>query len=289
MTVRRLRLAALVVAAGLAGSVAAHAQTLGFGQTGDAPIHIEADNGIEWQRDKQLYLARGNARASQGESTVEGDELIAYYRENATGDNEIYRLDAVGHVRVLSRSEVATGDRAIYDVLNGVLVMTGERVRLETAQDTIEARDSLEYYEKRRLAVARGDALAIRADRRLKADILMAHFVDAQAGASRPAAGKGATKSEPAARDAALDRIEAVGNVLISTPTDIVIAERGDYDLKTGLAQLTGGVKITRGETQLNGERAEVNLNTGRSRLLSGGERVKGVFLPKAAPTGDNR
>ena len=55
------------------------------------------------------------------------------------------------------------------------------------------------------------------------------------------------------------------------------------------LAQLTGGVKITRGETQLNGERAEVNLNTGRSRLLSGGERVKGVFLPKAAPTGDKR
>ena len=95
--------------------------------------------------------------------------------------------------------------------------------------------------------------------------------------------------SDAAVRQSDLDRIEAVGNVLISTPSEIVIAERGDYDLQTGLAQLAGGVKITRGETQLNGERAEVDLNSGRSRLLSDGERVKGVFLPKASPDRDNK
>jgi lipopolysaccharide export system protein LptA len=253
-----------------AGSVVASAQTLGFGAPSETPIHIEADNGIEWQRNNQIYRANGNARASQGDSSVEADQLTAYYRPNAAGDDEIYRIDAVGNVRILSRSELATGDRAVYDVLNGVLVLTGERVQLETGQDTIVANDSLEYYEKRKLAIARGDALAIRADRRLKADILMAHFAEAD--------------SKTAARDSDLDRIEAIGNVMISTPTEIVIAERGDYDLATGLAQLDGGVKITRGETQLNGERAEVDMNSGRSRLLSTGERVRGVFLPGATP-----
>ena len=254
---------------------AAQAQTLGFAPAGDAPIHIEADNGIEWQRGNQLYLATGNARASQGESSVEADRLIAYYRPNSSGENEIYRIDATGNVRILSRSELATGDHAVYDVFNGVLVLTGERVQLDTGQDTIVAKDSLEYYEKRQLAVARGDALAIREDRRLKADVLLAHFAESKAGTT--------------ARETALDRIEAVGNVLISTATEIVVAERGDYNLKTGLAQLTGGVKITRGETQLNGERAEVDLNSGRSRMLSNGERVKGVFLPRATPESEKK
>lgn len=276
MTPRRHIIARAVLTAGIAAFAAdAPAQTLGFGDSGDAPIHIEADNGIEWQRSNQLYLATGNARASQGGSTVEADQLVAYYRPNEAGDNEIYRIDAIGNVRILSTAEQATGDKAVYDVFNGVLVLTGETVRLDTAQDTITARDSLEYYEKRQLAVARGDALAVRDDRRLKADILMAHFSNNQ--------GSGDARGDE------LERIEAVGNVLISTPTDIVVAERGDYDLASGLAQLSGGVKITRGDTQLNGERAEVDLNSGKSRLLSDGQRVRGVFLPKATPESDKQ
>jgi lipopolysaccharide export system protein LptA len=45
---------------------------------------------------------------------------------------------------------------------------------------------------------------------------------------------------------------------------------------------LRGGVKITRGADQLNGDAAEIDLNTGVSRLLSSGSgRVRGVFGPK--------
>jgi lipopolysaccharide export system protein LptA len=247
----------------------AHAQSLGFSQQGDGPIQIEADDGIEWQRANQLYLARGNAKAVQGGVTVEADELIAYYRPNAAGENEIFRIDANGNVRIISAEEVAQSDNAVYDIDGGVLFLTGETVRLDTAQDTIIARDSLEYYEQRQIAVARGDALAIRDNRRLRADTLTVHF------------GEGG-------RNAQMDRIEADGNVLVSTPTDIVRAQKGDYDPDRGLATLTGNVKITRGDTQLNGDRAEVNLKTGESRLLSSrsGERVRGLFLPKSGSGG---
>ncbi|CAN0537467.1 unnamed protein product, partial [Laminaria digitata] len=239
---------------------------LGFSKQGDGPIQIEADEGIEWQRAKQVYLARGNARATQGGVSVEGDELIAHYKPNAAGENEIYRINANGNVRITSESEVAVSDNAVYDIDNGVLVMTGDTIRLDTAEDTIIARESLEYYEQQQMAIARGDALAIRDDRRLRADTLTAHF------------GEGG-------RSASMDRIEANGNVLVSTPTDIVRAEQGDYNPDRGLATLTGNVKITRGDTQLNGDRAEVNLTTGESRLLSSrsGERVRGLFLPKSS------
>ncbi len=262
-------LAALVMAS-LAHIQIVHAQSLGFSRGGDGPIQIEADDGIEWQRANQLYVARGNARAQQGTVTVEADELIAFYRPNAAGENEIFRIDANGNVHILSDDEVARSDKAVYDIDNGVLVMTGDQIQLDTAQDTIVARDSMEYYETRQLAVARGDALAIRGDRRVRADMLTAHF------------GEGGQQAE-------MERIEALGNVLVSTPTDIVRAEKGEYDPARGIATVTGNVKITRGDTQLNGERAEVNLETGESRLLSSpsGERVRGLFLPRAKTGGD--
>ncbi len=268
--------AGLAFAAALAGwaiASTADAQSLGFGRGGGDPIHIEANDGIEWQRVNQLYVARGDARASQGGVTVAADELVAHYRSTDTGTDEIYRIDANGNVHILSDTEEATSDNAVYDVIKGVLVMTGQQVRLVTQQDTIIARDSLEYYEDRQLAVARGDALAIREDRRVRADELRAHFAE----------------DSSKERSSQMERIEAIGNVHLSTATDIVTADRGDYRLDAGLATVTGDVRITRGETQLNGDRAEVDLNTGQSRLLTEkagtrnpDQRVRGIFLPSA-------
>jgi lipopolysaccharide export system protein LptA len=276
---RPVGFAAVTALAGLLAVTAAHAQSLGFGRGNSDPIQIEANDGIEWQRSNQVYVARGQASASQGGVTVEADELIAHYRSTDSGSDEIYRIDANGNVRILSENETASSDKAVYDVVKGVLVMTGDKIRLVTPQDTIIARDSLEYYEDKQLAVARGDALAIREDRRVRADVLMAHFL----------AKKGNKRSS------SMDRIEAVGNVHLSTDTDIVTANRGDYRLNAGLATVTGDVRITRGETQLNGDRAEVNLNTGQSRLLNdapgsqkAGERVRAIFKPAAPREGEN-
>ncbi|MDH3738506.1 MAG: hypothetical protein OER92_04875, partial [Alphaproteobacteria bacterium] len=253
------------------GATGAFAQSLGFGRNNSDPIQIEASEGIEWQRNEQVYIARGDARASQGGVTVEADELVAHYRSTDAGSDEIYQIDAIGNVRILSDTEEATSDKAVYDVIKGILVMTGEEVRLVTAQDTITARDSLEYYEDRQLAVARGNALAVREDRQVRADVLMAHFDD----------------KEGLNRSSQMERIEAVGNVHLSTATEIVTAQRGDYQLSTGVATVTGDVRITRGETQLNGDRAEVDLNSGQSRLLTDPNNRVRILLPTTPREGE--
>jgi lipopolysaccharide export system protein LptA len=85
-----------------------------------------------------------------------------------------------------------------------------------------------------------------------------------------------------------MQRIEGFGNVHVSTATDIVRADRGVYNADTSIAMMSGNVRITRGQNQLNGDFAEVNLNTGISRLLtssdSGGDkRVRGLFVPQKA------
>ena len=251
--------AALLMLPGMAS-----AQGIGLpGQSGDKPIEINAEQGIEWQQKNKAYIARGNARAAQGDVAVLADTLTAYYRETEGGGTDIWRIDAVGSVRIVTPTQRAFGEKAVYDVGRGILILTGDP-RLETETDRITARDSLEYWEKRNLAVARGNAIATRGENRLRADVLTAHFAKDSKGKSR------------------VRQVDAFDNIVITTPDEIVRSARGIYDVETGIATLTGSVKITRGQNQLNGEHAEVNLNTGVSRLFGRGQGgVQGIFTPE--------
>ena len=243
---------------------AALAQGIGLpGQSRNTPLEINADQGIEWQQKTKAYIARGNARAAQGDVAVHADTLTAYYREKDGGGTSIWRIDAENNVRIVTPTQRAFGNKGVYDVDNGILVLTGN-VRMETETDRITAQDSLEYWEKRNLAVARGNAIAERGDNKLRADVLTAHFFKDAKGKSR------------------VRKIDAFDNIVITTPDEIVRSNRGVYDVETGIAKLTGSVKITRGTNQLNGEYAEVNLNTGVSRLFGRGGSVRGIFTPEA-------
>jgi lipopolysaccharide export system protein LptA len=232
--------------------------------TAPQAIEIEADNGIEWVRDKQMYIAKGNARAARGDAQIFADQLTAYYRDEAKGEKskkdgqDIFRVDADGHVRVVSKENKAFGDKAVYHVDQAVFVLVGDSLRLDTNRAKITARDSLEYWETRQLAVARGGAIAVSGESRIKADILTAHINEA---------GQGEIK-----------QIDAFGNVVVSTRNVIARGAEGVYNPASSIATLCGGVKITRGGDQLNGECAEVNLKSGKSRLIGGKSRVKGLL-----------
>jgi lipopolysaccharide export system protein LptA len=251
------------LATALAATVAC-AQGIGLpGQTRDKPLEILADQGIEWNQPRKAYIARGNAQAIQGDVAVRAEVLTAFYREAEGGRTDIWRIDADNAVRIVTPTQQAFGDKAVYDVEKGVLVLTGRNVRLVTDTDRITARDSLEYWEKRNMAVARGEAIAVRGDNRMRADLMTAEFAKDRDGKSK------------------VSKVHVYDNVVISSPSEIVRGDRGTYNLDTGIAVLTGSVKITRGQNQLNGERAEVNLNTGVSKLFGGGPQgVRGYLVP---------
>lgn len=231
---------------------------------GDGAIEIEADDGIEWIRDLQQYRAYGNATAKRDGVTIVADTLIAYYREE-DGRQVIFRLDAENNVVITSDGSEASGDKAVYHMDKKVAVLVGEDLQMVTDSGTITAEESLEYWEERRIAVARGNALVIQNERRLKAGVLTAFITDDEKTGS-----------------ARVTRIDATGGVHISTPTDIVTGNEGVYMVDEEKATLCGGVKITRDNNQLNGSCAVVNMTTGRSTLTGGGEtgKVKGLILP---------
>lgn len=245
------------------------AQSLSLGGVGgDTPIEVNAENGIEWQQDKQMFVARGNARAVRQGVEVLSDELRAYYRKTPAGQSEIWRLDALGNVRIVSASETAYGDRAIYNADQKVLVVDGEKPRLVSGKDTLTATQQLEYWETKQFAVARGNAVATRDDKQVRADVLVAHLkTDA----------KGQTS---------VYRVDAYDNVRVRTASETATGDRGVYNVESGIATLTGQVKLVRDDSELQGCRAEVNLNTGISKLFAcaanqGGSRVQGTFMPK--------
>jgi lipopolysaccharide export system protein LptA len=268
--VYRIALAGFVAMAGLlaCGSLSGASAQLKI--TGDSqPVTVEADDGIEWNSEKKIYIARGNAKATRGTTSVTGQTLTALYRQTKSEETEIFRLEAQGRVVIETPDRRAFGDRAVYDLDQALAVVRGKNLRMITSNETITASKSLEYWERRQVAVARGDAVATQGTRMIQADTLTAFFAPG--------------------RDKKLEavRIEAIGNVVVTTLHEVARGNEGVYNVKTGIATLSGNVKVTRGDTQLNGATAEVNFNTGISRLLSARNststgRVRGLFIPKS-------
>ncbi len=288
--------------AALAAPLPALAQGIDLSQGG--PVDVTANDGIEWRQAEQVVVARGAARADRQGVTVDADRLLARKRPRGAAaaqpqpgaspvsGSEIWRLEAEGNVRITSATERAAGSRAVYDMDQAVMVLSGQGLGLTTPEQTITARDSLEYWPQRRMAVARGGAVVVTTDnRRITADTLVAYFVEqapaaqtASAPAAQPAQGArpGIAGLPGPAEGSRIERVEAFGNVEIRTAEEVVRGERGAYSPQTGLARLVGTVRITRGDNQLNGQEAIVNLRTGISRLVSApGQRVQGLVVPQ--------
>jgi len=262
------------------------------------PIAIEADQGIEWEQQYRVYIARGNVKATRGDDTLYAETLYAYYRPTgsgatpasaggerskpgdpaplADGSTEVFRIEAEGNVRLATPTQTAYGDHAVYDVDQGLLVMTGKNLRLVTPRDTVTAHDSLEWWDRKQLGVARGDAVAIRETKRIRADVLTATVEKLPNQASH------------------ISRIDGSGNVLVASVDQIARGDVGVYNVDTGIATLSRHVTLTRGESELRGQYAVVDLNQNIGRLLSAPPsasltgphppRVEGLLVPRPRP-----
>jgi len=284
--------------------------------TGDAKavranVTVTADRLIAWYRKKagaapdggqsaapqaapagQTQPGQAQAGQTQPAPGLEGD--------TDTGGNEVYRVQAEGHVHIYTQTDQVWGDQATYDLDQAVLVVTGHNLRLTTPSDIVTARDDLEYWSQRHMAVARGDAVVVTNDgRRLRGDVLVAYTMDAAAPAQGTTQGvaQGATaqatpvadhpgtpanaQNDPLLSSGKLQKVDVFGHVLVRTVTDTVTGERAVYVPDSGIARVAGNVHITRGQNQLDGSEAIVNMKTGISRLLAANEgRVQGLIVP---------
>ncbi|HEX2890060.1 LptA/OstA family protein [Vineibacter terrae] len=230
---------------------------------------ISADQGIEWDKNSHVYIARGNAKVTRGDRMIEADRIMAYHRGEGTSKSDIYRVDAEGSVRITSGDNVMTGDRGIYDNDNKVARLTGRNLTLVSPDSKLTARDSFEYWDDRRMAVARGNVVVIRGSDEMRADQVVAYFEPKDGSQPDPQGGGSRGKQRVA-------RIEAYGKVYIASCQGYAHADKALYDPNTGTAVLTGNVRMTRGREQVNGETVEMNTRTGYTRVVSTGSSSGG-------------
>lgn len=215
------------------------------------PIEIEADNAIEWLRDKGQYIARGNAIAKQGSFSVKADRLIADYRETAEGKTEIWRFTALDNVVMDTGSYKAYGDSAVHIIGEEKTTLTGKTIKIIGAEGSLEAKEKIIFYGKKNKAIAYGRPKAKQTKQAVEADVMTAYF--------KP----GGTRTLD------LDRIEAEGDVIIVTLEEVLQGEKAVYVIGSKQATLSGNVKIVRGANILRGHEAVLDVIAGTSTLTS--------------------
>lgn len=139
--------------------------------------------------------------------------------------------------------------------------------------------DSLEVLQNENIATFTGNVDAVQGEMVLSADLLRVHYGDA--GDAAPPLATGSIR-----------RIEAEGNVFLSSPRETAQGAAGVYDVASNRVTLDGAVVLTREENVIRGQRLEIDLVSGRSQVFAavpsteGGtppQRVRALFTPEDA------
>ncbi len=227
-------------------------------------ITITAEKQVEVYQNEKKAVAIGNATAVRPDMTIKGDRLTAYFAKEKTTSgeekNSITQMTGDGNVSLHLEKADAYGERMEYYVKEDYMVIKGKNSRIKNEKATVYADESITYYPGQNKAVAKGNVVANNGENKIYADTMETYF-------KKDAKGK-----------QELERVEIPQNPKIVTKDGDVTAKTGIYYPGTGMVYLYENVVINQNGNILNGDKAETNLNTGISKVLSGTERVSGVW-----------
>ena len=243
-----------------------------------SPLEINAEKGLICSQDKKHCTALGPVVSTKGTSVLTCQKLVAYFQDaadkkaqsTASQTQDIKKIEAFGSVTFFDTQGgfKATGQYAHYTPAIGQLHLKGNPV-LQDADTMVLAGSEVIFYENASMALTVGRSTIKRQDKIMQADILKIYFT------------KGADNK------LVFDRLEADGNVVISTPTEIAKSKRGVYRAQTRIAELYDNVVLTRTDGQLRGNYARYDMASGQSQLFNNkgstpsSRRVQAILNPK--------
>lgn len=144
--------------------------------------------------------------------------------------------------------------------------------------------DALEVLQEENRAIFSGHVVAVQGDLRLTANNMTVYY--------NPDANKAKNEKAKSTKNNAIDKIDALGNVLLATPDETASGKHGIYDVQKQNIRLTGDVKLTRGQNILEGDALVYSFATGKSKITSAAataksgsgkkssKRVRALFVP---------
>jgi lipopolysaccharide export system protein LptA len=92
-------------------------------------VDIEANEMEILDADKKAIF-RGTVVAVRGTDTIKSDEMVVDYADtkqaDGTSKSEVSKLDATGHVTIVTKSQVITGTAAMMNIKANTLLVTGD-------------------------------------------------------------------------------------------------------------------------------------------------------------------
>jgi lipopolysaccharide export system protein LptA len=149
------------------------------------------------------------------------------------------------------------------------------------------ASDTLEVQQDKQVAIFKGKVDVVQGDTRLRSDELFVHYRERNAaqpaGAPQPQRPAGPTLGPGGPDTSSITRIEAKGNVFVSTPKERGQGNLGIYDVEKKTITLTGDVLLTSDQSTVRCARAVMYQNTGRSICEPATDgRVRAVIIPNS-------
>ena len=227
-------------------------------------ITLDADDRVEYHQKEQKIVAKGNAHAQKEDLGIRAETLIGYYDQK--NKNKISRVEAHQNVEMKTPDATAYGDKMIYDVKEDTATLTGTPAKIKNQDFIITSKGPITYYQSQQKAVARDDVEAVdNKNNHVYAELMTAWFIKDKNG------------------ELVLDKIDIEKNVKITSKDATVTALRGTYYAQSGKIFLYDDVIINQQGNILKGSKAETDLNTSVSKILSDAKsgRVSGVFKEK--------
>lgn len=224
-----------------------------------ADMIVNADTSLEWNQKEGFYEARGNAHAYQGNQEIFADELKAFY-DAASSGRTITQIFANGNVRFADAAHTGSGSRLIYQLDTNDYKLEGPNARIDGPDGKARANKDIHFQRnKGRVHLREAAEIKLSDGRHLKGDDVQLYL---------------------SAEDN-IERIDARGNITVTQASGArASADKMDYNRLEDKATLIGNVTILDGGNQLSGDKAEIDFETGISKMLStnSGGRVSGRF-----------
>lgn len=227
-------------------------------------IVITAERQVDVYQEENKVVAIGDAVAVKDNLTVKAQELTAFFEKTQNSDgsesNTISKMYAKDRASLNMDKADAYGDSIEYNLQQDFLLIKGKPAIVKNAQAKVSATDSITYYPALSKAVAKGNVIADNGKNKIFSDTMETYFKKDKNG------------------EMVLERVEIPQNPKIVTKDGSVKAKSGIYYPDQNMVYMYEDVIIDQNGNILKGDKAETNLNTGISRILSGKERVSGVW-----------
>lgn len=276
---KTLAIASVIMAAGLTASGVA-LPAAAYADNHMQKMTVEADNELEWRRDDQQYIARGNAVITTKDMVFNASIITAHYDNSAnTGNNRITLIIGDGKAEVVRLNEQGNedisgmADRITYDRASDIMTLSRQKnssdngmIRVTRGYDISEADVSIVYDRNKGIITSTGNSITTLADgRRMHGDQAVTTLKD-----------DGST----------IDTIIVTGQVMIIQPmaeggTQQATGQKAVYDAALDIVTVTGDVVLTQQENVIKGGTAVMRIGEGQSVVTSDENtgRVSGQFF----------